>query len=143
MGSWEHFEHGADVGVRGSGRTREEAFVAAAHGLFALVAAEGGSIRSEIEAPLACEARGIEELFVAFLNELIYLLGARRLVLGDFRVAIEEAAPDAWRLTGTAWGETYDPARHESTVEPKGATYTALRVAERDGSWEAQCVVDV
>jgi len=37
-----------------------------------------------------------------------------------------------------------DIARHRPAVEVKGATYTALRVAqEADGAWVAQCVVDV
>jgi SHS2 domain-containing protein len=47
-------------------------------------------------------------------------------------------------LTAKAAGETIDVARHRPAVEPKGATYTALAVAQRgDGSWLAQCVVDV
>jgi tRNA nucleotidyltransferase (CCA-adding enzyme) len=37
-----------------------------------------------------------------------------------------------------------DPARHELGVEVKGATYTALSVAQdASGAWVAQCVVDV
>lgn len=143
VGAWEHFEHGADVGVRGLGATPEEAFIQAAHALIALVAEQSGSVETQVEESFACEAGGLEELLVAFLNELIYLLGARQLVFGLFEVAIERRAPGSWRLCGRAWGETYDPERHDSTVEPKGATYTALRVAEESGRWVAQCVVDV
>jgi SHS2 domain-containing protein len=48
------------------------------------------------------------------------------------------------RLYGKAWGERVDVARHEPSVEVKGATYTALAVRRRDnGTWTAQCVVDV
>jgi tRNA nucleotidyltransferase (CCA-adding enzyme) len=37
-----------------------------------------------------------------------------------------------------------DTAKHHMAVEIKGATYTALRVAqEHNGEWIAQCVVDV
>jgi SHS2 domain-containing protein len=46
-------------------------------------------------------------------------------------------------LTATACGEPVDAARHEPAVEVKGATYTALAVAQADGQWCAQCVVDV
>ena len=39
--------------------------------------------------------------------------------------------------------ETLDPSRHETVVEVKGATYTALRVAQDGaGRWTAQTVVD-
>jgi len=35
-------------------------------------------------------------------------------------------------------------ARHQPTVEVKGATYTELKVAQDAlGQWVAQCVVDV
>jgi SHS2 domain-containing protein len=51
---------------------------------------------------------------------------------------------DDGALRAEAWGEPIDPARHEIAVEAKGATFTALEVAQRaDGSWVAQCVVDV
>ncbi len=51
---------------------------------------------------------------------------------------------DGTRLTGTRWGEPVDVVRHEPACEPKGATYTALKVAEgTDGVWSAQCIVDV
>jgi tRNA nucleotidyltransferase (CCA-adding enzyme) len=37
-----------------------------------------------------------------------------------------------------------DTDKHQLAVEIKGATYTALRVAqEKNGYWVAQCVVDV
>ena len=48
------------------------------------------------------------------------------------------------RLEGALWGEAVDVARHAPACEPKGATYTALRVArEPDGTWSAACVIDV
>jgi SHS2 domain-containing protein len=48
------------------------------------------------------------------------------------------------RLSGTLWGEPADAKRHAPVCEPKGATYTALRVAQdADGFWSASCVVDV
>jgi tRNA nucleotidyltransferase (CCA-adding enzyme) len=51
---------------------------------------------------------------------------------------------DAGRLLGRAWGEIVDVERHRPAVEVKGATYTSLRVAQQaDGTWIAQCVVDV
>ena len=46
-------------------------------------------------------------------------------------------------LSGEAWGEPVDMARHHPAVEVKGATFTTLLVAERDGGWVAQTVVDV
>ncbi len=139
----EQFEHGADVGIRGRGGTPEEAFAGAAAALSRLWAWDPASVRPETEAEMACEAPDLERLLVAFLDELIYLFATRRFLFARLDVRIE--APDGApvRLAARGAGERYDAKRHESTVEPKGATLTALRVARENGGWVAQCVVDV
>jgi SHS2 domain-containing protein len=142
VGSWQHSEHGADVGVVGLGATPAEAFAQAGHALFALVAEERESVEERVEEAIACEAPSLEDLLVAWLDELIYRLDARHLVFARFDLEIEPPGA-AWRLRARAWGETYDPSRHESTVEPKGATYTNLSVVRENGQWRAECVVDV
>jgi len=140
---FEQFEHGADVGVRGFGSTPAEAFRGAAHALFLLLAESPSSVRPAIEEQFELEATGLEELLVAYLNELISLSDTKRLVFGDFEVEIRGGAAEPWRLAARARGEPFDAERHESTVQPKGATYTAVRVAPEAGRWVAQCVVDV
>lgn len=140
---WEHWEHGADVGVRGVGPDPARAFAGAARALFALVTPEPEALAEREERAVACEAGNLEELLADFLNELVYLFDAERLVLGHFEVSIREGEAGRLRLRATARGEAYDPERHESTVEPKGATYTGLRVEERGGRWVAECVIDV
>lgn len=139
----EHFEHGADVGVRGCGSTPEEAFEGAAQALFRLLAEDTSAVASDREEHFECFAAGLEDLLVAYLNELISLADTHGLVFGRFAVRIEDAPEGGYRLSARAWGEPIDPVRHRSTVLPKGATYTALRVGQKDGRWVAQCVVDV
>jgi protein archease len=46
------------------------------------------------------------------------------------------------RVRGSAEGEPWR-AGLERGVEVKGATLTGLEVKQRDGIWEARCVVDV
>jgi protein archease len=138
----EHFEHGADVGVRGRGRSLEEAFESAARALFLLLCEDLSSLGSEAEQPVTCEASTLEELLVSYLNELIFFSDSRSLVFGNFEVKIERTG-NVYRLSGRARGEPFDPKRHEFTVQPKGATFTALEVGQLGGEWLAQCVVDV
>jgi SHS2 domain-containing protein len=139
----EQFEHGADVGVRGRGATPEEAFAGAALALEALFARDLASIRPEREENVACRAPELEGLLVDFLDELIFLFAAERLVFGRFELEIEEGAPGEVSLRAKAFGERWDPSRHEATVEPKGATFTDLQVSRESDGWLAQCVVDV
>ncbi len=135
---WEHFDHGADIGVRGVGPTREAAFEQIALALTGVVTAPS-AVRPRIAVAITCEAPGDELLVVEWLNALVYEMATRHLLFGAFTVTI-----DGTRLAATAAGEPVDPARHEPAVEVKGATYTALHVGQRaDGAWVAECVVDV
>lgn len=134
---WEHFPHDADVGVRGWGGTCAEAFEQVALALTAIVT--DADVRPETAVEVSCEAGDIEALLVEWLNAVIYEMATRQMLFGRFAAHI-----DGSRLSGTLWGEPVDVSRHAPACEPKGATYTALRVArEADGTWSAACVVDV
>jgi tRNA nucleotidyltransferase (CCA-adding enzyme) len=134
---WGHFPHDADVGVQGFGTTPAEAFEQGAHALSAIVT--DAEIKPKISVEVSCEATDLELLFVEWLNAIIYEMALRKMLFGRFVVRI-----DATRLKGTLWGEPVDVKRHAPACEPKGATYTALKVAaNNDGIWSAACVVDV
>jgi SHS2 domain-containing protein len=135
---WEHFSHGSDIGVRGFGGSVEEAFEQAAVALTAIVADVSRIDESEtIE--VRCDAPDLELLFVSWLNAVIYEMAVRTMLFRKFRVVTSGCS-----LTGTLVGEKVDPERHQTAVEAKGATVTALHVhREQDGQWLAQCVVDV
>ncbi len=134
---WEHFSHDADIGVRGFGTTAAEAFEQAALALTAVVTR--APVEPSIAVEVSCEAPDLELLFVDWLNLIIYEMAVRRMLFGRFAVTITGI-----RLEAKLWGEPVDIARHAPACEPKGATYTALRVAEDvEGRWSAACVVDV
>ncbi len=135
---WEHFEHDADVGIRGFGPSREAAFEQAALALTHVIT-DAARVEPRQLIEVGCDAPDSDVLLVDWLNALVFEMATRRMLFGRFEVRIEGA-----RLYGKAWGEPLDPTRHEPTVEVKGATYTALAVRRRDdGTWTAQCVVDV
>lgn len=136
-GKWEHFPHDADVGLRGLGATPAEAFEQAAYALTAVVT--HAEVNPKIAVQLTCEAPDLELLFVEWLNAIIYEMAVRNMLFGRFLVRIENN-----RLEGTLWGEPVDVERHAPACEPKGATYTALKVAQdTNGIWSAACIVDV
>ncbi len=134
---WEHFPHDADVGVRGWGQTVAQAFEQAAHALTAVIT--HAEVEPQVSVEVRCEAPDLELLLVEWLNAIIYEMAVRKMLFGRFAVRIQDG-----RLEGTLWGSPVDIERHAPACEPKGATYTALRVAkEPDGSWSAGCIVDV
>jgi tRNA nucleotidyltransferase (CCA-adding enzyme) len=135
---WEHFAHGADIGVRGFGATLDEAFEEAALALTAVIA-DPALIEPHAVVDIQCEAPDLALLLADWLNALVLAMATRNMLFSRFDVKI-----DACALTAKAWGESVDRNRHRPAVEVKGATYTALSVVQRDdGAWIAQCVVDV
>jgi SHS2 domain-containing protein len=135
---WDHFHHEADIGVRGTGRTREQAFEEAAVALTAVIT-DPGLVTCSDTVTVDCEAPDAELLFVDWLNALVFEMATRKMLFSRFHVEF-----DGPRLHATACGELIDVARHRPAAEVKGATYTELELREDEpGKWRAQCVVDV
>ena len=134
---WEHFEHEADVGVRGIGNTLAESFEQAALAMSAIIT-DLSLINADQAVHISCEGQDRELLLVDWLNALIFEMATRKMLFGHFEVNIEND-----RLTGIAWGEPIDIERHQPGVEIKGATFTELKVYQAQGNWIAQCVLDV
>lgn len=136
--AWEHFQHGADVGIRGMGATRAQAFEQAALALTAVITPPE-AVRDKDRIAIRCHAADDDFLFLDWVNAVIYEMAIRNMLFGRFDVRIHGTALDA-----SAWGEPVNVSRHAPAVEPKGATFTELAVKQAgDGSWIAQCVVDV
>ncbi|MFC5500306.1 archease [Caenimonas terrae] len=135
---WEHFDHGADIGVRGIGPTPAAAFEQAALALTAVVT-DPQRVAPLAPVSIACQAADLDLLLADWLNALVGAMAVRRMLFGRFEVRLDGA-----RLQATAWGEPTSVQRHQPAVEVKGATYTQLRVARTpEGEWMAQTVVDV
>jgi SHS2 domain-containing protein len=135
---WEHFDHQSDIGVRGLGRSRDEAFAQAALALTAVVA-DLACVKARESVRVACQAADDEMLLVEWLNAIVYQMATRGMIFGRFTVTCQ-----GMQLDGEMAGERIDRDRHQPVVEVKAATVTCLRVAcDAAGVWTAECVVDV
>jgi SHS2 domain-containing protein len=134
---WEHFEHKADMGVRGFGNKPAEAFEQAALAMSAIIT-DLALIDPREEVNIICEEADQELLFADWLNALIFEMSTHYMLFSQFEVFIENG-----RLKAKAWGEPINVKRHQPVVEIKGATYTELAVFKSQDQWIAQCVVDV
>jgi SHS2 domain-containing protein len=133
---WEHYEHGADIGVRGFGATKAEAFEQAGLALTAVVA-DLRLIGQFEPVRIDCEAPDDELLLAEWLNALVYQMATRRLLFSRFVVKI-----DGNRLRAQAWGEAIDPERHPQAAGLKRASRTTLCVARHGEGWLAQTVLE-
>jgi len=135
---WEHFRHGADIGVRGIGLSPGSAFEQAALALTAVATAPEAVAPAE-EVRIETRAPDRELLLPEWLNALVHEMATRGMLFGRFDVQIRNR-----RLAATAWGEPVDLLRHRPAATVKGATYTGVKVRRRDdGFWVAECIVDV
>jgi SHS2 domain-containing protein len=135
---WEHFEHGADIGIRGIAPTLEQAFEQTAVAMTAVIT-NPNQISASKAVSIRCKAPDHELLLLDWINELVYEMAVQGLLFKRYQVAINNGL-----LLATAFGEAVDRQKHQPAVEIKGATFTELRVYQQpDSSWVAQCIVDV
>ena len=135
---WEHFEHAADIGIRGIAPALAQAFEQAALAMTA-VSCNPETVAATQTVSITCQAVDDELLLLDWINELIYEIAVHGLLFSRYHVTIQNGV-----LAATADGEKIDLAKHQPAVEIKGATFTELRVYQRaDDLWVAQCVVDV
>lgn len=143
--TFETFSHVADIGVRGIGKTIEEAFEEAAKALFN-VEVNISKVKPVMKISIKCSANNNEELFVEWLNALLSESGIREIIFSKFEVRISEN--NGLKLEGFAYGEKLNIKAHEIKEEIKAATYSQLKVykelkGNNKDKWIAQCIVDV
>ena len=78
---WEHFPHDADIGVRGIGVSKSQAFEQAALALTAVVT-DPQKVSADKEFRFSCEAPDDELLFVDWLNALVYQMAQEHILFG-------------------------------------------------------------
>jgi SHS2 domain-containing protein len=142
MRKWEHYEHTADMGVRGFGSTLEEAFEAVALGLFDVMV-DVGKVEPRECREVEVEEEDLEALLYSFLEELLVLYDMEGIVFGDVKVRIEKT-DNGYRLRARACGEPLNLKKHNPKEEVKAITYHEMEIKRLpDGRWRAQFVPDL
>lgn len=158
--SFETFEHKADIGVRGKGKTLNIAFEECAKALVSVMT-QIDSITPIKSHVLNLSANNEGALLVLFLNELLFLKDKKKMLYSKYRVEIneelgketkEEAKAEIKNikdddkkisLKAVVFGEKIDSKKHEFKVDAKAATYSQLEVKKEGNIWVAQCIIDV
>ncbi|MDI6773062.1 MAG: archease [bacterium] len=138
MGSFEVFEHTADIGIIARGSTLVEVFEAAAEGMFSLMV-DPCSIQNRAWLERRVEADDHEGLLVAWLNNLLAVVNIEAFL--PVVLVVDQLSPR--RLRATVHGEPIDPDRHHFRRDIKAATYHMVEVKQADGGWTARVIFDV
>ncbi|WP_223641105.1 archease [Corallococcus sp. EGB] len=134
---WEHFTRDELLGVRGVGRSMEQAFEMAALGLCALVT-DPRSVETHEELEVDCHSADHDELLADWLRAVVGAMAGRRLRFNGFVVRL-----DGLNLFGHGFGERAGQSRHGANVAVTGASLTQVSVRQQpEGVWTAEALVD-
>jgi len=143
MGTFRSFDHTADVGLEVHGESLEDLLATAARAVFSLMLDEGPTdpeVEEEVRIEPVPAGGGLEDVFVAWLQELLYRFETQLLVPLEFD--FPEVGPR--RVRARVGFGRFDPRRHRAGTEVKAVTYHELAVRRSaDGGWSARMILDV
>ncbi len=135
---FELIDHTADVGIRAYGPDLPQLFAHAALGMFSLVA-DLEKVRDSTPLEVRLDEDDVEELFHAWLAELLYHFEVDQIILSRFEV--HEASETT--ITATCWGEPIDLTRHTIRTQIKSVTYHELKVLYSTDGYTAEVLFDI
>lgn len=138
MSRFRILEHTADVGFEAFGSTLPEVFENAARALAHLIV-DLASVKPGEEIRIEVQGANLPDLLVNWLSEILYRHDAERWLFCDFKVE----SLDDHAVSGIAWGEKLDQARHQTNLLVKAITYHQLSLQQTAGGWRAQVYVDI
>ncbi|RLE89130.1 MAG: archease [Thermoprotei archaeon] len=142
-GGFRHLPHTADVLIEAWGDTLEEAFEYAALGVFEVMT-DTSRVEAREERRIKAEGHDLEALLYDWIEQLLYYFDAEQLLFSKFRVErITPMASGSYTLVASAWGEPYDPSRHESRTLVKAMTYHMMEIRRVDNKVRLRFVVDI
>jgi len=141
MKEFEILEHTADIGLVAYGKNKKEVFLNTAKGMFKIIAGENRDLKEDFYDKIKLEAESLEDLLVAWLNELLYISEVKLVVLNKFK--IEELSD--YHIKAEIRGVKIDQIHFKIEKEVKAVTYYRLEFKkdEESGLWRAQVIFDI
>ena len=141
-GGFRFLEHISDAYVEASGQTLEEAFEYAAKGMFEIIT-NTQQVEPKEERTIKDSAMDLENALYRWLEDLLILHDSEGLVFKVFRVKLKEAREGLIDIAGKAWGEKFNPSKHEIRTEVKAVTYSLMEIKKLNECWIVRYVVDL
>jgi len=136
---YELFEHTADIGIRGFGKSIEESFEETAKAMTSILV-DLNTIEPKKTIKITAEANSIEELLFEFLNEILAQIDIEGMIFSEFKITKLKNN----KLEAELKGEELKPKKHHTKTQVKAATYSQLKVYQNQNKeWVSQCIVDV
>lgn len=140
---YEPIDHTADVGLRVWAADLAGLFRVAGLGLTSLLT-DRAAVRPIERVRLRVTGIDLEELLVAWLNEMLYRFDLGGFLFADFEeLQFAREAEGEYRLEAFGLGEHRSAKRHPGGIAVKAATYHGLRVVpDADGRYDVAIILD-
>jgi SHS2 domain-containing protein len=132
----------ADIAFEATGRDLPELFSDAADATTNVMIDNIEAIQSRETRQIKVSNDKLDMLLFDFLQELIFLKDAERLLLRIREVQIDHRNK-MYLVNATAEGETLDPERHHQRADVKAVTLHNFVVEQTDGGWKARVLLDI
>jgi len=141
MKEFEIIDHTADIGIVAYGKTKREVFINAAKGMFEIIAGEDRDLKENFYAKIKLEAKSLEDLLIAWLNELLYISEVKLVILNKFKI---KELSDI-QIKAEVGGTKINHLSIRIKREVKAVTYHRLEIKkdEESGLWSAQVIFDI
>ncbi|MDD5614149.1 MAG: archease [Candidatus Omnitrophica bacterium] len=130
--------HTADLRIYVSGKNLKSLYQNSSLALSDLIAGVG-NISKDIDRRISVKGIDKDDLLIRWLNELIYLFSAKKMVFSDFDI-IELTDR---RLTCLCKGERFNLNKHAVEHDIKAATYSGVSIKDEDGVYQVKIVFDI
>jgi SHS2 domain-containing protein len=132
----------ADIAFEATGRDLQELFRNAADAMTNVMIDNIEAIQPRDTRQIELSNEKRDMLLFDFLQELIFLKDAERLLLRLQEVLIDERNENYF-LKATAKGEQLDAERHHQRADVKAVTLHDFSVEETEGGWRARVLLDI
>jgi SHS2 domain-containing protein len=136
---YETFDHTADLGLRIRAADLPTLFSEAGQALETALLENPAAVEPRRCVHVQLPADELDYLLFDWLKTLLYHFDLEQMLFARFTVKVDAANG----LVADAWGEPFDPARHELSHEVKAITYHDLKVEQTPDGWLAEVIVDI
>jgi SHS2 domain-containing protein len=140
MKQYESIDVSGDAGIRASGKTIDEVFRNSALGMYSLIT-DLDLIEEKKHIHIAIEHPSLENLLIAWLNELIFHFDTYGFIAKA--VTNDKFIHSGYKIQANLSGEDFIAGKHESKLLIKAATYHKLKIEKINDIWEAQVIFDI
>ena len=132
----------ADIAFEATGRDLPELFRGAADATTNVMIDNIDAIQSRQTRRIELSNDKLDMLLFDFLQELIFLKDAQRLLLRIREVQIDQRV-EIYFMKATAEGETLDAKRHHQRADVKAVTLHNFSVKRTESRWKARVLLDI